>query len=260
VTFRSTLRRSRKPIAPKAIGAQGTFSLPPYIVTSLLPPLKSLPFNLFADPHLLNPYATIFYKNNAGRGCASESCPTSSCSYALFANSLPCHTSENSSVSPIIATDPKTPSRKSFLCHTSKTPWGSFRSQPSKIPVLRTAIFKSLPLYFLASLLHFSRPIAPQSLWCNNLQRRETSSPSGETTPLPPVSKDSERTSGTVRWRSRLHPGSAGVASRAWVRVSGFVLTNPEQNWTDQQGGSINSPAQHGELDRAGKAGSVRLG
>lgn len=34
---------------------------------------------------------------------------------------------------------------------------------------------------------------------------------SGETTPLPPVSKDSERTSGTVRWRSRLQvvPGSS---------------------------------------------------
>src|SRR6266704_2928453 len=36
--------------------------------------------------------------------------------------SFPCHTSENAPVSPAIATDPKTPSRKSFACHTSETP------------------------------------------------------------------------------------------------------------------------------------------
>src|SRR6267378_4425748 len=43
---------------------------------------------------------------------------------------------------------------------------------------------------------------------------------SGETTPLPPVSNNTERTSGTVRRRSRLHPDSVGVASRAWVHRS----------------------------------------
>src|SRR5216684_1890081 len=34
-----------------------------------------------------------------------------------------------------------------------------------------------------------SRPIAARALWCNNPQRHENSSPPGETTRLPPVSK-----------------------------------------------------------------------
>jgi len=55
-----------------------------------------------------------------------------------------------------------------------------------------------------------ARPIAAQSLWCNNSQRHEISSASGETSPLPPVSKDSERTSGTVRRRSRFIPAWPG--------------------------------------------------
>jgi hypothetical protein len=42
----------------------------------------------------------------------------------LRLNSFPCYTYENLPVSPIIATLPKTPSHKSFACHTSKTPWG----------------------------------------------------------------------------------------------------------------------------------------
>jgi len=71
---------------------------------------KSLPHNLFADPHLLNLYATIFYKNIPGRGCS------------LCSKSFPCHTSENSPVSPAIAIDPKTPLFKSCICHTSEPP------------------------------------------------------------------------------------------------------------------------------------------
>src|SRR6266853_6031160 len=41
-------------------------------------------------------------------------------------------------------------------------------------------------------------PIAAQPLWCHNLQSCQVSLRSGETTPLPSVSKNSERTSGTV--------------------------------------------------------------
>src|SRR5438876_3206333 len=55
------------------------------------------------------------------------------------------------------------------------------------------------------------RPIAAQSLWCNNSQRYGISSRSEETTPLSSVSKISERTSGTVRsWSpSQVVPGSS---------------------------------------------------
>ncbi len=53
-------------------------------------------------------------------------------------------------------------------------------------------------------------PIAAERPWCNNERRRENSSPSGETTPLLPVSNHTERTSGTGRSWSPLQvvPGS----------------------------------------------------
>jgi hypothetical protein len=54
--------------------------------------------------------------------------------YPLAGNSFRCHRSENSPVSPAIATLPKAPSRKSFPCHTSETPGG--HSQASTIPAL----------------------------------------------------------------------------------------------------------------------------
>ncbi len=47
------------------------------------------------------------------------------------------------------------------------------------------------------------RPIAEQALWCHNPQRCQVSLRSEETTPPPSVSKNSERTSGTVHRRSR---------------------------------------------------------
>jgi hypothetical protein len=48
----------------------------PYLVISLRPYLlfsKSLPLNLFADPHPLNLYATILYKNSGGWGSPGRS-------------------------------------------------------------------------------------------------------------------------------------------------------------------------------------------
>jgi hypothetical protein len=86
------------------------------------------------------------------------------------------------------------------------------------------------------------RPIAAKRLWCHNPQRRENSSPSGETTPLPPVSKDSERTSGTARFWSPLQ-----VVPRSSVlkRVSGFVLTNPEPK-LDRSAGWLDSCIRQG--------------
>jgi hypothetical protein len=49
----------------------------------------------------------------------------------------------------------------------------------------------------LQTIKRSSRPIAAQSLWCKNSQRREISSRSGETTPLPPVSKITRADIGT---------------------------------------------------------------
>jgi hypothetical protein len=41
---------------------------------------------------------------------------------SLLSKSFPCHTSEISPVTPLVATDPKIPSCKPFACHTSDTP------------------------------------------------------------------------------------------------------------------------------------------
>jgi hypothetical protein len=81
------------------------------------------------------------------------------------------------------------------------------------------------------------RPIAAERPWCNNERRRENSSPSGETTPLSPVSNNIERTSGTARSWSPLQvvPGSIVLKLDRTARWPVF-----------QQ--------------RVGKAGSVRLG
>src|SRR5229473_3708057 len=132
--------------------------------------------------------------------------------------------------------------------------WGHSQcSNVSRYPQsLHPYLLTSLPPYFITSLLHYFlsspvRPIAANRPWCHNWQRRENSSPSGETTPLPPVSKNRERTSGTVRRRSRSHPDSVGVASRssydrtrkkAWVHRS---------NVGPQQGGPSNFSVQDGE-------------
>ena len=91
------------------------------------------------------------------------------------------------------------------------------------------------------------RPIAPRNPWCNNERRRKNTSPSGETTPLSPVSKHSER----------IHPDLVGVASQAWVHRSNAERVSKVR---PQQGGPNNSSVQDDELKRVGKAGSVRLG
>ncbi len=144
--------------------------------------------------------------------------------------------------------------------HASKTQLFCFQSIPHSLPKttggggtpnVPTSVAIPNP-YIPTSLLHYFlsspvRPIAANRPWCHNWQRRENSSPSGETTPLPPVSKNRERTSGTVRRRSRSHPDSVGVASRssydrtrkkAWVHRS---------NVGPQQGGPSNFSVQDGE-------------
>ena len=73
-----------------------------------------------------------------------------------FPKFFPCHTSENSPVSPGIATDPKTPFSKSCICHTSEPPGaGSQHSnrQPSNIQTIP----QSIPFLFIffRTLLHF---------------------------------------------------------------------------------------------------------
>ena len=85
-------------------------------------------------------------------------------------------------------------------CNGGCTPLGARSWQPTNGPVARLLSFTSHKSRVTS---HPIRPIAAKRLWCNNSQRHEISSRSGETTPLPLVSKDRERTSGTVRQCSR---------------------------------------------------------
>src|SRR5712664_2286446 len=105
------------------------------------------------------------------------------------------------------------------------------------------------------------RPIADKRLWCNNSQRHGNSSRSGETTPLPPVSNTSERTSGTVRQCSRSEtpirlglqvvPGSS-VLKLDRSRVARVPI---REGWV-----KTTASAKGAGKCRVGKAGSVRLG
>ncbi len=73
--------------------------------------------------------------------------------YPLSPNSRICHTSENSPVSPAIATDPKMHLSKSCICHTSDIPPGggiglsdARTSTSASVPTVPPAI--NYPLYF----------------------------------------------------------------------------------------------------------------
>src|SRR5882724_8804868 len=52
--------------------------------------------------------------------------------YFFFSNSFLCHRSENSPISPAVATLPKAPVSNPCVCHTSETPRGSY-SQRSNV-------------------------------------------------------------------------------------------------------------------------------
>src|SRR6266513_2080870 len=65
---------------------------------------NSFPLISFADRHHLNPVASCLYKNHRGEGVP---------------NPRICQTHENPLLSPVIDTDPKSSSRKSFPCNRS---------------------------------------------------------------------------------------------------------------------------------------------
>src|SRR5216683_2949256 len=122
----------------------------------------------FTDPHPLNPVLSYRYKNIGGQGAlpglqrskvqpsnvstcldhhlftsllryvlTPTSFPylvTSLPPYFLFSKSFPCHTSENSPVSPTIATLPKRGVSNPSLCHTSETPGGGFPFSVNSVP------------------------------------------------------------------------------------------------------------------------------
>jgi len=195
VTCRSTLRRTR----------------------------KSFPFNSFADPHPLNPVPSTLYKNIGGRGTkfpnsfAAHAREMSRCldlsplEYAVadkhrvlpvFSRNRPRSSPlEATLVSPLVSVDSKwfTVNPKSLDATLTKNTGGGEYSERST--------------FNLQTFKRSEHPIAAKSLWCHNRQRHGISSRSGETTPLPPVSKSTRADIGDS---SILVP----FASRAWIQRS----------------------------------------
>src|SRR6266478_1037397 len=115
------------PISPHSALFTGPAIFPAFVFQPFFSS-KPLPLNLFADPHPLNLYAAILYKNSGGRG------------YPFSSNFFPCHTSENSPASPTVATDPKMPHCKPCICHTSETPLGLVAHN---IPTFKSELHRS---------------------------------------------------------------------------------------------------------------------
>jgi hypothetical protein len=265
VTFRPTLRRSRpspRNLCVLSVSAlDRSFSFVFFnLQHSNLQTLqrfrnKSLPLNSFADPHPLTKVPSILYKNVVGRGSRSNLAietppsiwsgdpdpvgvcqPTDlsplQCAVADRHRVLPVFSRNHPVPSPLDATlmgipvsvDSKrfTVKAKSFRCNTyEKHEVGvpqAFQTFPKVTP--------NIPTFNLQTFKRSARPIAAKRLWCQNPQWHKFSSRSGETTPLLPVSKTSERTSGTARsW----FPLQVVPRSSVLRRVSGFALTSPEQ-------------------------------
>src|SRR5438477_5522794 len=95
------------------------FRRPPVFLLGLAPiPLppspKSFPLNTFADPHTLNLYAAILYKKVAGEGPSQRT---------VSLKFFPCRRSENSPVSPAVATLPSPRTCGSNLLPETATPF-----------------------------------------------------------------------------------------------------------------------------------------
>jgi hypothetical protein len=120
-----------------------------------------------------------------------------------------------------------------------------------------TPLFLPFPTFGRSKLQTFRRvsasPIAGRSPWCNNWQRHEIHHRQGETYCPQPVSKHSERTSGTVRLRSR---SKTPIRSGSQVVPGSTVLiVDRSAGWPEPA-----SDARMRHVFRVGKAGSVRLG
>ena len=323
VAFRSTLRRSRKshshcglhhptplvsPFSTRSRRSDAQFAsrmgLRDVRTFRRANAPKSLPLNLFADPHPLTPVSSIFYKNIGGKGVPPtsefairfpgkwvapqlshlESTLTDKHSVlpVFSRNSLVSSSLESTLVSPLVSVDFKRVTGNLSPLDATLTKnrgWGSYgpswlRLHTGTLPrpisfVCRSyATFASRTLlrdenwrvctqnshsgrgctpniqtFNLQTFKRSSRPIAAKRLWCNNPQRRENSSRSGETSPLPSVSKTTRADIGSCS-------PTLPIASRAWVQRSNaksVITLDRSAGWLAFQ-------------RRVGKAGSVRLG
>ncbi len=200
---------------------------------------KSLTLNSFANPHPLTPVPSILYKKHGGTGTKSlqrsdvrslhpEGDHGTPFASRMYLNPLECTVAAKHRVLPVFSRNRLTSSpldatllsilasvdSKWFTGGLTRLESALTKSTRGVSPLIGPCVplRASLPLWQSPGVTEQGgtghavcpiRPIAEQALWCNNPQRYEISLRSEETTPLPLVSKNSERTSGTVHRRSR---------------------------------------------------------
>ncbi len=197
VSFRSTLRRTPKSHAIRPFRAAS-----PTLPILCHPPVSVHPIfrRLFQVPYPVTPLFATLTKTARVWGYSSH--------FGTARSVLPVSSCNRPASSPLKATLMSIPA-------SVDSKWFTVALTLSDATLTKNTGggVRSLPLYLLTSLLRVCpiHPIAAQTLWCHNSQRRKISLPSGETTPLSPVSKTSERTSGTARSRSptQVVPGSS---------------------------------------------------
>src|SRR6266478_744472 len=89
---------------------------------------KSFPINLFADPHPLTLFASIFYKNIGWQGAppipAVSDLQTSQRNNGISLSPLECAVPKNASITPLECAVPKTMDLKSFRMRSSEKSGG----------------------------------------------------------------------------------------------------------------------------------------
>jgi hypothetical protein len=179
VAFGSTLRRSRKSSAIRPFRAASFTSS---ISSHPLAPLYPIFRIFFQVPYLASPlFATLTktqgvwgYSSHFGTARAGLATGTpyisQVLSFQILAHSFALFCTQK---------EPNSFLFKRFRTPRQKTPGVGGCSQHCNVQTFNLQTFK-----------RSSRPIAAKRLWCNNRQRHKISLRYGETTPLPPVSKN----------------------------------------------------------------------
>jgi hypothetical protein len=229
--FRPTPRRSRKSYSRRVLPRAPSCSLSFVFRTNHCPlttthyPIKSFVFISFADPHPLTTIESYRYKNSGGRGSAfvrrwgrpcliHSECPAASPLEATLASILVGVASKRLTEGP--------QRTKPFNCNTYKnTRWGeAFPPQRSNVPTCG----RSDNLFV---------PLRPNAFGATIRKGTRFLYHPGKQLRSPRCLRLRERTMGTVRSWS---PSQVVPRSSVLIRVSGFVLANPELSWNRSAG------------------------
>ena len=196
VTFRSTLRRSRKSHSPCVLARSTHVS----VVPSGRPPLnayaKSFGLISFTDPHPLTGIESYRYKKGGGEGVTRDVRAFGRSSAQALSSSLESAVANKHRVLPVFSRNrpASTPLEATLLTYPVSVDSKCFTGDLSPLDATLTKNTgvgtPNVQRSTLNTFKRSERPIAAKRLWCHNPQRHQISLRSGETTPLPPVSNN----------------------------------------------------------------------